>query len=51
VRRTRATAGSHLGFGHNPAALVVIADRLSQSRETWKPVRAGAFGYWAGDEN
>jgi pimeloyl-ACP methyl ester carboxylesterase len=29
--------GSHCGLGHNPAALVVIADRLAQPAGTWKP--------------
>jgi pimeloyl-ACP methyl ester carboxylesterase len=29
--------GSHLGLGHNPAVLVVVADRLSQPEHAWKP--------------
>ena len=29
--------GSHLGLGHNPAVLVVVADRLSQREGTWRP--------------
>lgn len=29
--------GSHLGLGFNPGALWVIADRLSQSEESWLP--------------
>lgn len=29
--------GSHCGLGHNPAALVVIADRLAQPAGTWVP--------------
>ncbi len=29
--------GSHLGLGHNPAALAVIADRLSQPADDWRP--------------
>jgi pimeloyl-ACP methyl ester carboxylesterase len=29
--------GSHCGLGHNPAALVAIADRLAQPEDDWKP--------------
>lgn len=29
--------GSHCGLGHNPLALYVIADRLSQPKGDWKP--------------
>jgi pimeloyl-ACP methyl ester carboxylesterase len=29
--------GSHCGLGHNPWAVYVIADRLAQSEETWRP--------------
>lgn len=29
--------GSHCGLGHNPAALVVIADRLAQAPGSWRP--------------
>lgn len=29
--------GSHCGLGHNPRALLVIADRLAQPVGTWKP--------------
>jgi pimeloyl-ACP methyl ester carboxylesterase len=29
--------GSHLGFGHNPAALWLIADRLAQEPGHWRP--------------
>lgn len=29
--------GSHLGLGHNPAVLVVVADRLSQPEQAWRP--------------
>jgi hypothetical protein len=28
---------SHLGLGHNPISMYVIADRLTQDKETWKP--------------
>ena len=29
--------GSHCGLGHNPMVLYVIADRLSQPPDAWKP--------------
>lgn len=29
--------GSHIGLGFNPAVLYVIADRLSQRRDAWRP--------------
>ena len=28
---------SHLGLGHNPMAIYVIANRLTQTKETWSP--------------
>jgi pimeloyl-ACP methyl ester carboxylesterase len=31
--------GSHIGMAYNPAVLHVIADRLSQNPEHWKPFR------------
>jgi pimeloyl-ACP methyl ester carboxylesterase len=31
--------GSHLGLGHNPAVVVVVADRLAQRETDWKPFR------------
>lgn len=31
--------GSHIGLGHNPAVLVVVADRLAQPEGTWAPFR------------
>lgn len=30
---------SHLGLGHNPIAMYVIADRLRYTKETWKPYK------------
>lgn len=33
-------AGSHLGLGHNPAAVVVVADRLAQVTGNWRPYTA-----------
>lgn len=32
-----AVIGSHVGLGHNPAALWVIADRLAQPEGEWRP--------------
>ncbi len=29
--------GSHLGLGHNPSVLVVVADRLAQEEGYWQP--------------
>jgi hypothetical protein len=29
--------GSHLGLGHNPAVLYVVANRLAQPADDWKP--------------
>jgi pimeloyl-ACP methyl ester carboxylesterase len=34
--------GSHLGLGHNPAVLYVIADRLAQPVGQWAPFRPPA---------
>jgi len=31
--------GSHVGLGHNPAVVVVVADRLAQATGTWSPFR------------
>ncbi len=31
--------GSHLGLGHNPPVLVVVADRLAQPIGEWRPYR------------
>lgn len=30
---------SHLGLGHNPIAMYVIADRLKHSKENWEPFK------------
>lgn len=35
-----AVYSSHLGFGHNPSVLWVIADRLAQPPGEWRPFRA-----------
>ena len=29
--------GSHCGLGHNPAVLHVLADRLAQGDQSWRP--------------
>ena len=34
-----AVRASHLGMGHDPAVLWVVADRLSQPRDGWQPFR------------
>jgi pimeloyl-ACP methyl ester carboxylesterase len=39
-RENVAVYSSHLGMGHNAAALWVIADRLAQSEGAWQPFRA-----------
>ena len=36
-RESIAVPASHLGFGHNPTALWVIADRLAQDPQDWRP--------------
>jgi pimeloyl-ACP methyl ester carboxylesterase len=37
LRENVEVRGSHLGLGHNPAVLVVVADRLSQPERAWRP--------------
>jgi pimeloyl-ACP methyl ester carboxylesterase len=34
-----AVAASHLGFGHHPAVIWAVADRLAQPRGQWTPFR------------
>jgi pimeloyl-ACP methyl ester carboxylesterase len=34
-----AVRASHLGMGHDPAVLWVVADRLAQPRDAWRPFR------------
>ena len=36
-RESIAIPASHLGFGHNPTALWVVADRLAQDPDEWQP--------------
>lgn len=43
-RENVAVYGSHLGLGHNPAVLWVIADRLAQTEGQWSPFRAPWWG-------
>jgi hypothetical protein len=38
-----AVLGSHLGLGHNPAVIWVVADRLAQPEGQWQPFRAPAL--------
>jgi len=35
-----AVIGSHLGYGHNPAVIYAVADRLAQPPGTWSPFAA-----------
>jgi pimeloyl-ACP methyl ester carboxylesterase len=37
TRENIAIRASHCGIGHHPAAMLVIADRLSQPEGTWRP--------------
>jgi pimeloyl-ACP methyl ester carboxylesterase len=37
-----AVRSSHLGMGHDPAVLWLIADRLAQPRDAWRPFRRPA---------
>lgn len=37
LRENIEVRGSHLGLGHNPPVLVVVADRLSQPEQVWRP--------------
>jgi pimeloyl-ACP methyl ester carboxylesterase len=40
-----AVRASHLGMGHDPAVLWVVADRLAQPRDAWRPFqRPTRFG-------
>jgi pimeloyl-ACP methyl ester carboxylesterase len=43
-----AVRSSHLGMGHDPAVLWVVADRLAQPRHAWRPFeRPSRFGLGA----
>lgn len=39
-RESIEVVGSHIGLGHNPAVVVVVADRLAQPEGAWSPFRA-----------
>jgi pimeloyl-ACP methyl ester carboxylesterase len=40
-----AVRSSHLGMGHDPGVLWLVADRLAQTREGWRPFqRPTGFG-------
>lgn len=39
-RESIEVVSSHIGLGHNPAVLVVVADRLAQPDGQWSPFRA-----------
>src|SRR5690606_10623614 len=43
LRENVEVRGSHLGLGHNPAVLVVVADRLSQPEQAWQPFVASRW--------
>jgi pimeloyl-ACP methyl ester carboxylesterase len=36
-RESIAVRSSHLGFGHHPAVMWLVADRLAQHRDSWQP--------------
>lgn len=38
-RESVEVVGSHIGLGHNPAVVVVVADRLAQPEGQWSPFR------------
>ncbi len=37
IENVEILGASHLGLGHNPVSMYIIADRLSQTRDGWKP--------------
>jgi len=39
--------GSHLGLGHNPSVLLVLADKLAQPTHAWRPFVPGPGMGWA----
>ncbi|MGI9029198.1 MAG: esterase/lipase family protein [Ilumatobacteraceae bacterium] len=39
LRENIEVRGSHIGLGHNPPVLVVVADRLAQPADDWQPYR------------
>lgn len=39
LRENVEVRGSHIGLGHNPPVLIVVADRLAQPVDDWRPYR------------
>jgi pimeloyl-ACP methyl ester carboxylesterase len=39
--------GSHLGLVHNPSVLLLLADRLAQPEDSWRPFAPGRLMRWA----
>ena len=37
IQNIEVPGASHLGLGHNPISMYIIADRLAQKKGTWKP--------------
>jgi len=37
IENVEIPGASHLGLGHNPIAMFVVANRLSQTKDTWRP--------------
>lgn len=42
-----AVRSSHIGMGHHPAVLLVIADRLAQAEDSWRPFAPTVLQRWA----
>ena len=38
--------GSHIGLGHNPRVMVVVADRLAQRDGEWRPYSRPSWARW-----
>lgn len=39
IENVEIPGASHLGLGHNPISMYVIADRLRHTKDTWKPFK------------
>lgn len=39
IENIEVPGASHLGLGHNPIAMYIIADRLRYNKDTWKPFK------------
>jgi Palmitoyl protein thioesterase len=46
LRESVEVRGSHLGMGHNPAVLTVVADRLAQRDGEWRPYTPPRWCAW-----